>query len=66
MKASFFAAGPDIVAGAKVASFDNVDIYPLVAKLLGLDIEQLKTGAVDGDLQPLQRILKPAARAAAQ
>jgi alkaline phosphatase D len=66
MKASFFAAGPDIVAGAKVAPFENVDIYPLVAKLLGLDIAHLKTGPIDGDLTPLQGILKPAARAAGQ
>src|SRR5271163_4652381 len=58
MKASFFAAGPDIRAGSTVAPFDNVDIYPLVAKLLGLDIAHLKTGPIDGDLHPLQRILR--------
>jgi predicted AlkP superfamily pyrophosphatase or phosphodiesterase len=58
MKASFFAAGPDIRPGIIVPSFENVDIYPLVAKLLGLDIAHLKTGAIDGDLQPLRSILK--------
>lgn len=58
MKASFFAAGPDIRPGIIVPSFENVDIYPLVAKLLGLDIAHLKTGAIDGDLRSLQAILK--------
>jgi len=58
MKASFFAAGPDIRPGVSVPTFENVDIYPLVAKLLGLDISHLKTGAIDGDLRPLQLILK--------
>jgi predicted AlkP superfamily pyrophosphatase or phosphodiesterase len=58
MMASFFAAGPDIRAGATVKSFENVDIYPLVAKLLRLDISRLKTGAIDGDVKPLQGILK--------
>ncbi len=58
MKASFFAAGPDIRSGVTVASFENVNVYPLVAKLLGLDIAKLTTGAIDGNLQVLQMILK--------
>jgi len=58
MKASFFAAGPDIRPGATVTPFDNVDIYPLVAKLLGLDIARLQTGPIDGDVRPLQGILQ--------
>ena len=36
MKASFFAAGPDIVHGRTVAPFENVNIYPWLAHLLGL------------------------------
>jgi predicted AlkP superfamily pyrophosphatase or phosphodiesterase len=36
MKASFFAAGPDIVRGKTVAPFENVNLYPWVAHLLGL------------------------------
>jgi hypothetical protein len=36
MKASFFAAGPDIIAGKSVAPFENVNLYPWVAHLLGL------------------------------
>jgi predicted AlkP superfamily pyrophosphatase or phosphodiesterase len=36
MKASFFAAGPDIVAGKTVEPFENVNLYPWLAHLLGL------------------------------
>jgi alkaline phosphatase D len=36
MKASFFAAGPDIVQGKTVAPFENVHLYPWIAHMLGL------------------------------
>lgn len=36
MKASFFAAGPDILPGKTVAPFENVNLYPWLAHLLGL------------------------------
>jgi predicted AlkP superfamily pyrophosphatase or phosphodiesterase len=36
MKASFFAAGPDLVAGKTVAPFENVNLYPWLAHMLGL------------------------------
>jgi alkaline phosphatase D len=36
MKASFFAAGPDIIEGKTVAPFENVNLYPWLAHLLGL------------------------------
>ncbi len=36
MKATFFAAGPDIVPGTTVAPFENVNLYPWIAHLLGL------------------------------
>ena len=36
MKASFFAAGPDIVSGKTVAPFENVNLYPWMAHMLGL------------------------------
>jgi len=36
MKASFFAAGPDIVTGKTVAPFENVNLYPWLAHMLGL------------------------------
>ena len=57
MKAIFFAAGPDIRSGQKVQPFENVNLYPLVARILGLDISHLKTGKVDGDVRVLQGIL---------
>ncbi len=36
MKASFFAAGPDIMVGKTVAPFENVNLYPWLAHMLGL------------------------------
>ncbi len=53
MKAIFFAAGPDIRAGVTVASFENVDVYPLIAGILGLH-----TGPIDGEMGVLQGIMK--------
>jgi hypothetical protein len=58
MKAIFFAAGPDIRSGEKVVPFEVVNLYPLVARILGLDISHLTTGAVDGDLNVLRGILR--------
>lgn len=59
MKASFFAAGPDIRKGVALEPFENVNIYPLIAKILGLDITNLKTGPIDGRLSVLEGILQP-------
>ena len=53
MKALFVAAGPDIRAGVTLAPFDNVNVYPLIARILGLPI-----GKIDGDSKPLEGILK--------
>ena len=49
MQASFFAAGPDIVAGKTVAPFENVNLYPWLAHMLGLTIppEQKIDGTID-------------------
>jgi alkaline phosphatase D len=58
MKATFVAAGPDIRPGVTVAPFENVNVYPVIAKILGLDIHALKTGPIDGKLSVLQGILK--------
>ncbi len=58
MKASFFAIGPDIKAHTILPPFENVDVYPLVAHILGLDITSLKTGPIDGRLSVLKAILK--------
>jgi predicted AlkP superfamily pyrophosphatase or phosphodiesterase len=53
MRAIFYAAGPDFRSDSKVPPFENIDVYPLVAKILGL-----KTGAIDGQLAPLEPILR--------
>jgi predicted AlkP superfamily pyrophosphatase or phosphodiesterase len=57
MKALFVAAGPDIRPGVVLQPFENTGVYPLVAKILGLDITALKTGPIDGDLSALGGIL---------
>jgi alkaline phosphatase D len=53
MKASFFAAGPDIVVGKTVQPFDNVNLYPWVAHMLGLNAPK-----TDGSLNVLAGTLK--------
>lgn len=58
MKALFVAAGPDIRRGVRLEPFENVDVYPLVAKILGLDITKQKTGPIDGKLEPMTGILQ--------
>lgn len=52
MKAIFYAEGPDIRRGVKLKSFENVNVYPLIVKLLGLDSEK-----VDGSADVLSGIL---------
>jgi predicted AlkP superfamily pyrophosphatase or phosphodiesterase len=52
MRAIFFAEGPDIRARYQLKPFENVNIYPLLARILGLRI-----GKVDGRLEVLQGIL---------
>lgn len=53
MAALFIANGPDFRAGVKHAGFDNVDIYPLMAKLLGVTPEPN-----DGKLADVADMLK--------
>src|SRR5580704_12755905 len=53
MRAIFYAEGPDIRPGATVEPFENINIYPMIAKILGLQI-----GAIDGDVKVLEGILK--------
>ena len=53
MRALFLAVGPDIRPGSKLEPFENVNVYPLVAKILGLNAPQ-----VDGSLNVLSNILK--------
>ena len=53
MKAIFYAEGPDIKAGVRLKSFDNIDVYPFIASLLGLE-----PPPIDGTLKPLEPALK--------
>jgi predicted AlkP superfamily pyrophosphatase or phosphodiesterase len=53
MKAIFFAAGPDIKAGVRLKPFENVNLYPFIAKMLGLH-----PPVVDGTLEVLAPALK--------
>jgi predicted AlkP superfamily pyrophosphatase or phosphodiesterase len=53
MKASFFAAGPDIVVGKTVQPFENVNLYPWIAHILGLSAPK-----TDGSLDVLAGTLK--------
>jgi predicted AlkP superfamily pyrophosphatase or phosphodiesterase len=53
MKASFFAVGPDIVEGKTVAPFDNVNLYPWMAHMLGLNAPKS-----DGSLNILSGTLR--------
>lgn len=53
MRAIFLAEGPDIRAGYRLKPFENVNIYPLLAQILGL-----QTGKVDGSLKVLRGMLR--------
>jgi len=59
MQAVFVAHGPAFREGIKVPAFPNVDVYPLMAHLLGLP-PQPNDG--DGDYEAVKNMLKPAAR----
>jgi predicted AlkP superfamily pyrophosphatase or phosphodiesterase len=55
MMASFLAWGPAFKSGKKINGFENVHVYPLIAKILGLQYDQ-KT--IDGNLNVLKNTLK--------
>lgn len=57
MKAIFFAAGPDIRPGTVLKPFENVNVYPFIAKIL-----QLQAPPTDGSLNILSSALTDAAR----
>ena len=52
MRALFVAVGPDIRPGSTLEPFENVNVYPLVARILGLDPPK-----VDGSVNVLAKIL---------
>lgn len=53
MHALFVAQGPDFRAGTLLPGFDNVDVYPLLARLL-----RIAPAANDGDIAPLLPALR--------
>ncbi|NDK39322.1 alkaline phosphatase family protein [Pseudoxanthomonas gei] len=55
MRAMFIARGPAFRKGVRLAAFDNVDVYPLMTRLL-----HLHTPDNDGDIAPLLPALAPA------
>ncbi|MBP3840062.1 MAG: alkaline phosphatase family protein, partial [Chryseobacterium sp.] len=54
MKASFAASGPAFKDGKKIRQFRNVNIYPMVAQILGLKI----TEPIDGKNCTAKKVLK--------
>lgn len=54
MHATFYAWGPSFKQGKKVATFENIHIYPMVCKILGLNYSH----QIDGKAEVLQDILK--------
>lgn len=54
MNTIFMAWGPDIQKGKKIESFQNIHVYPLLVRLLGLDY----THEIDGDTRLIPQVLK--------
>lgn len=54
MQATFYGWGPAFKQHKKIGSFSNVNVYPLIAKILGLTIKN----KIDGQLKVLAPILK--------
>ncbi|MGF6850592.1 putative AlkP superfamily pyrophosphatase or phosphodiesterase [Chitinophaga sp. W3I9] len=54
MNAIFMAWGPAFKPHTRIATFENVHVYPLVARILGLDITQ----PIDGRLEVLEPVLQ--------
>jgi predicted AlkP superfamily pyrophosphatase or phosphodiesterase len=53
MRGIFYAAGPNIRAGARVDPFENIHIYPLVVRILGLSAPK-----IDGSPAVLQSLYR--------
>jgi predicted AlkP superfamily pyrophosphatase or phosphodiesterase len=54
MGATFYAWGPAFKPGTKIPAFENVNVYPLIAQILGLKIEE----PIDGSLKVLKGTLR--------
>jgi len=51
MRGIFMAQGPNIKSGMKIPAFENIHIYPLIAKILNLPLPE-----VDGRFEVLEKI----------
>lgn len=60
MQATFYAWGPAFKQHLQIGNFPNVDVYPLIAEILGLKISH----PIDGKLKDLRRILSPMSKRA--
>lgn len=54
MKATFYAWGPAFKNNMEIGEFTNINVYPLVADILGLKINQ----PIDGKIKVLKKIVK--------
>ncbi|HTP89829.1 MAG TPA: ectonucleotide pyrophosphatase/phosphodiesterase [Bryobacteraceae bacterium] len=54
MHAIFYAAGPNIRAGVRLEPFENIDVAPFIAKILGLRMP----AGIDGSAKPLEPALR--------
>jgi len=54
MHGIFYAQGPQLKSGLTIESFDNIHVFPLICKILGLPIPV----DIDGKLEILESILK--------
>jgi len=55
VNAIFYAWGPNFKSKKEIPAFRNIHVYPMLAKLLGLEIEP---GAIDGNVEVLEGILR--------
>ena len=53
MHGIFYATGPNIKKGMEIPAFQNIHVYPLMAKILGLTIPP-----IDGRLDVLEKVYK--------
>ena len=51
MRGIFMAQGPNIKAGLKIPAFENIHVYPLIAKILNLPLPE-----IDGRFEVLEKI----------
>jgi predicted AlkP superfamily pyrophosphatase or phosphodiesterase len=58
MHGIFYAIGPHIRSNYQIGSFENVNVYPLICKLLDIEPYKDAPDAPDGKLEVLEEILK--------